>query len=98
MAYSYSQLQDIKARIVRELAAEQSRLETAKTAFAGISGSLAGMQTNYAEWATEVNALATANPNDDAIQALKSERDLLVAEFASTKTSAEALDTAVNGQ
>lgn len=97
MAYSYAQLQDLKNRAVRDLAARQTELESAKGAFASISSQLTQMQQTYNGWAGEVNTMATANPDDAAIQALKAERDLLVSEFASTKTDAEAADTAVNG-
>ena len=96
MAYSYAQLQNIKDRIVRDLSNQQSSLETAKGQFGAISSNLAAMQAEYTTWAVEVNAMATANPNDDAIQALKAERDLLVSEFQSTKDEADALDAAVN--
>lgn len=97
MAYSYSQLQDIKSRVVRDLAAQQTQLTTAKGAFAAVATALGGMQTAYAGWAGEVNTLVTANPNNDAIKALKAERDLLVDEFAASKTEAETLNTLVNG-
>ena len=97
MANSYSQLQDIKTRIVRDLAAQQTQLTTATGAFTAIKNNLTAMQSTYAEWATEVNAFATANPTDAAALALKAERDILVAEFESTKTDATALETAVNG-
>lgn len=95
--YSFSQLQDIKNRIVRDLATQQNQLTTAKGAFGGVASALTGMQSSYTGWAGEVNAYLTANPNNPAAQALKAEKDALVAEFASTKTEAETLDTAVNG-
>jgi hypothetical protein len=97
MANSYAQLQDIKDRIIRDLAAQQTQLTTATGAFTAIKNNLTAFQSLYTTWATEVDALATANPTDAAIMALKAERDLLVSEFASTKTDAEAYETAVNG-
>lgn len=96
MPMTYSQLQDVKARIVRDLAAQQAALEQAKSAFAVVSGRLTQMQLTYAEWATEVNDWLTANPADAAALALKAERDELVSEFAAAKAEADALDTAVN--
>lgn len=96
MAYTYAQLQDIKDRIVRDLAAQQQLLANAKAQFGVISSSLTTMQSQYAGWAGEVNAMATANPGNAAIQALKSEKDLLVSEFASAKSSAGTLDALVN--
>lgn len=96
MAMTYSQLQDVKARIIRDLAARQQSLEQAKAQFAVISGQLQQMQLSYAEWASEVNDWLTANPADPAALALKAERDELVSEFAAAKAEADALDTAVN--
>lgn len=97
MAMTYAQLQDVKTRIVRELAAQQTQLSSAKGVFAQISSTLSAMQTTYTEWATEVNALAASQPNNDAVKALKAELDKLVAEFQSTKTSADAYQAAVDG-
>jgi hypothetical protein len=97
MAFTYTQLQDIKNRIVRELANEQAKTETAVGAFTEIKNALTQMESNYSQWAIEVNDMAAANPNDDAISALKAERDLLVAEFGTSKTLATAYETAVNG-
>lgn len=96
MAYSYAQLQEIKSRIIQDLATQQNSLQAAKAQFAIISANLTNMQTQYTGWAGEVNAMAAASPNDNALKALKAERDLLVSEFASTKTEADNLNTAVN--
>ena len=95
MAMSFTQLQDVKARIIRDLAGQQQQLETAKGSFTQIKNSLTGFENTYAGWATEVNTLATANPSDAAVMALKAERDRFVAEFSSTKVEAIALETAV---
>ena len=97
MANSFSQLQDIKARIVRDLSAQQTQLTSAVGAFTNIAANLTTMQTTYSGWATEVNQLVTDNPGDEAALALQAEKDFLVAEFASAKTSAQAYETAVNG-
>ena len=97
MAMTYSQLQDVKARIVRDLAAQQAQLDSAIASFTVIKNALAGMQTTYSVWATEVNDALSAAPSDNALKALKAERDLLVDEFAAKKVTATALETAVNG-
>ena len=97
MAYSYAQLQQLKTGVVTNLSRQQDGLETAKSQFTVIETALTNMQSQYAGWATEVNALAAANPNDPVIQALKAERDLLVAEFSSTKAEATTLKDAVAG-
>lgn len=97
MAYSFSQLQEIKNRVVRDLSENQNRLAAHKAGFAQVDASLGGMQTTYSGWAGEVNAYLTANPSNAAALALKAEKDALVAEFAAARTSAQAADAAVNG-
>lgn len=96
MAYSYAQLEDLRVRVNQRLAAQQTELTTAKGQFTAIKNTLTGMGTEYGPWATEVEALATANPNDNAVKALKAAKDRIVAEFGSTQTKAAALETAVN--
>ena len=96
MAYSFSQLQDIKNRIVRDLAVQQSSLATHKAGFAVVDTALAGMQATYAGWSGEVNTYLTNNPTDAAALALKAEKDALVAEFSSARTEAQTLDGLIN--
>jgi len=97
MTHTYTQLTGIKNRILKDLEAQQNSIENTKNQFTVIEATLGNMQTTYTGWAGEVNTLAAANPNDAAIQALKAERDLLMAEFQSTKDEAAALKDAVNG-
>jgi len=95
MAYTFTQLTNIKDRIVADLATQQNNIDSAKTAFTTIKSNLTTMQTTYAGWTTEVDTLYTSNSSDPAIAALKAEKDLLVAEFQSSKTLATNLETAV---
>jgi uncharacterized iron-regulated protein len=97
MAYTYTQLIDIKNRIVRDLAGEETKIEQVIAQPTAIKNNLSAMQTGYTDWASQVDAYITANPNDEAAKVLKAERDLLVAEFGTAKTTAIALETAVDG-
>lgn len=97
MAYTFSQLQDIKNRVVRDLAAQQAAMDSAKGQFTTSKTALAAMGATYTQWATDVNALAVANPSNAAALALKAEKDALVLEFNTATTRATALETAVNG-
>ena len=97
MAYTYAQLETLSDRVVSELARNQDQLEAAINQFAAIEASLTAMGTTYSTWVTEINALATANPSDDAVLALKAKKDRLVAEFNTSQTRATALKTAVDG-
>lgn len=99
MAYSYAQLEDIRVRVNRDLAAQQTQLEASKSQFTTIKNRLTSMESQYGGaggWVDQIDALASSNPNDEAVQALKAAKDRLVSEFGITKTEAEALETAVN--
>ena len=97
MAMTYTQLSSISARVRQQLAQNQDQIDASKAAFAQVSASLTGMESTYGTWATEVDTIATANPSDAAITALKADKDRMVAEFNSTKTRANSLTTAVTG-
>lgn len=97
MAFTYAQLRTISQRVLSELARNQDGLDAAVAQFASIEASLNQMGTTYATWATEVNALASANPADQAVIALKADKDRLVAEFNASKARATALKAAVEG-
>jgi hypothetical protein len=97
MDYTYAQLRVISQRVLQELARNQDALDAAVAQFATVESSLTQMGTAYSEWATQVNALATANPSDDALLALKADKDRMVAEFNASKTRATSLKTAVDG-
>jgi len=93
--YTYTQLQELKTRIIQQLANEQNKLTASKAAFTASKDTLTSMQSLYGDWATQVNAYQAANRDNPAAEALKAERDILVSEFASTRTEAVALETAV---
>lgn len=97
MSMTYAQLQEVTTRVVRELANHQSQLTTTKGRFLEIESALTGMELTYAGWAADINAMAAADPDNPAISALKSEMELLVAEFNTTKQQAVVLKTAVDG-
>ena len=95
--YTYAQLRVISQRVLQQLAQNQDQLDSAVAQFASVEAALTAMGTSYSEWATQVNDLATANPNDEAVVALKADKDRMVAEFNASKTRATALKTAVDG-
>lgn len=95
MAYTYAQLRTISQRVLTELARNQDQLDSAKAQFSAVETSLNQMGTQYAEWATQVDALASANPNDEAVKALKADKDRMVSEFNGSRTRAAALKNAV---
>lgn len=97
MAMTYTQLSNIAERVRQELARNQDQIEASKAAFSQVSASLTNMGTTYSAWASEVNALAVANPGDPAVASLKAHKDRMVAEFNITKTRADALTSAIDG-
>lgn len=74
----------------------RKRLEQAKALIGQAVTDLAAMGTNYSAFVTQLNTDAAANPNDDAWQTAKAEKDQMVSDFQALKTEAEALQTAVN--
>ena len=96
MAYSFSQLQEIKTRIVRDLSTQQNQLDVHTAGFAAVDAALTQMQNGYIGWAGEVNAYLAANPASVAAQSLKAEKDALIAEFGAAKTEAQTKHAAVN--
>lgn len=95
MPMSFSQLHDVKNRIVRDLAAQQAAQANHEAGFDAVDANLLAMQTAYAGWAGEVDAYLTANPADAAAQALKAQRDALVAEFQTLRDRAQAASAAI---
>ena len=66
MSYSFSQLQDIKARVVRDLAAQQAAQKSHEAGFEAVDVALSNMQTTYTEWAADINSYIAANPTNPA--------------------------------
>lgn len=97
MSMTYTQLQDVKNRVIRDLANHQASLAAARGEFTRINNALTGMQTEYAGWATEIDQAAAQFPTNAAVMALKAEKDIILAEFTSTKAKATALAGAVDG-
>lgn len=100
MAYSYTQLEEIRDRVKNEVASVQNNLDSAKSRFSQIVAACDAISAQYGGaggFVQQVNALATAHPNDAAVQALKASVDRMVSDFRATKTAAQAADTAVNG-
>lgn len=97
MAFTYSQLEQIKTRIQAQLETHENNLDACVAQFTAIKDALTTMQTQYSGWATEVDDYLTANPGNEAAVVLQAQKDALVAEFSSKKTRATDLETAVNG-
>lgn len=95
MAYTYAQLRTISQRVLTDLARNQDNLDAGKALFASVETSLTQMGSQYADWATQVDALATANPADEAVLSLKADKDRMVSEFNASKTRATNLKNAV---
>lgn len=55
----------------------------------------ASLPSTYASLASGIDALATANPNDQVIQSLKAEKDKLDSEFVTIRNLCESMKTAV---
>lgn len=99
MAYTYTELTKLRARIVDQLSEQQDRISVVRAMPADISAKLTAMQSLYGGaggWYQQVTAMAAANPGNEAMQVLKAQADEHVREFSEAKAIADALNTAVN--
>jgi len=61
----------------------------------GAEAALNALPTNYSELISEVDAMATASPDDPAILAAKAEKDLMVAEYQAAQDKVAAVQAAL---
>lgn len=97
MAYTYSATKVALDEIATRIAQNRKRLVDSRSQAATAEAELTAMQTQYQTIVTELNAAATAAPNDEAIQSQKLEKDKLVADFSALKTKATAIKEAIDG-
>jgi len=99
MARTYAEIKRDANSIAADLTQIRSRLIQAIAAFASVSADVTTLQGKYGTWAADVDAYAAALPastqNDTLGEALKAEKDQLVAEFITLKNQATSYDTAV---
>lgn len=98
MAYSFSQLQDIKNRYVRDLADKQAKLAERKASFAALELEIAALQSGYTQWASDVDAYLQSHAANEAAKVLHAEKESLVAEGVAAKGTAIELKDAVEGK
>jgi hypothetical protein len=97
MALTYSQMVAVKNRIETQLEQHENNLDAAVANISSIQVALEAMPANYAGFSAEVTAFATANPTNQAALLLRSQVNLLAAEFTSKAQRAAALANAVEG-
>lgn len=97
MAYEYSELLGLTNQVINELASQQGAIKRSVASFTEIEDALTHMGVTYAQWVTDIDALAVANPSDPEVTMLKARKDRLVAEFGTAQAKATALKDAVNG-
>lgn len=97
MATTYTSARVALTEIAQRSDANRKRLDQAKATISAADADLGAMPTAYGTIVTDINAAAAAAPGDAALQALKAEKDKLVADFQALKTEAAALKTAVGG-
>ena len=96
MASTFSQIKSGLDALADRLSANRAKALTSKQSNTDIAADITQMGTDNAQLFTDINALATANPNDVAIQNAKAEKDQLVAEGTALKNAATAAANAMN--
>jgi F0F1-type ATP synthase membrane subunit b/b' len=86
-------LDEIAARIQQN----RQRLQQAQALSAAAEADLAGMGPQYGTIVADIDAAAAAGPGNAALQSLKAEKDMLVAEFNTLKTGATGMKNATAG-
>lgn len=97
MALTYTQAKATLDEIAVRSEAARKRLSRARDLIAEAEADLAKMATDYSGFVTELNAAATANPNDEAWKSAKAEKDLMVVDFQALRTRATSLKNAYDG-
>ena len=77
--------------IAKRTTSNMSQIKQARDILAGVVANLASMQSEYTQMVTDIDAA----PSDTAWNALKAEKNKLVADFLVVKTEAEAKLAAV---
>jgi len=95
MSTTYAQTKTALDEIAGRIHQNQARLDSARQQIATAEAELAGMSTQYAQLVADLEAMATANPGNTAIQVAKQEKDLLVTEFNALKAVATAMKDAL---
>lgn len=80
--------------IAAKVETADNRLKQARDLIAQAESELSALQTTYSTVISDINAAATANPDDPAWQAAKAEKDLMVTDFQALKAKATNLKNA----
>ena len=90
---TYSQIKTALDEISSRIMQERSRLMNAKASITQAKAALGNLETQYGGIVVDIDAAATDNPNNEAYQQAKAEKDLLVTEFNALKSTATAMET-----
>ena len=97
MADTYTENKAVLDEVANLTVKYRKDLDTATTVINNAVSGLTQMATTYGTHATDIDTMASDNPNDEALQAQKLEKDKLVADFQALKTVAQGMKTALEG-
>lgn len=97
MATTFSEAKTGLDDIARAIRNSRALINQARENPTAVKNSLDSLSSQSATLIADIEAAATASPNNVALQNLKAELDLLVAEFQTNRAEAAALETAVQG-
>lgn len=93
---TYTQTKATLDEIAQRSEQNRKRLDQARATIAAALSDLTAMQTAYSAFVTQLNTDAAANPDDQAWQLAKAEKDQLVTDFQALRIEANSLNTAIN--
>lgn len=97
MATTYDDRKVALDEIAERIQTNRKRLKQARQLVATAESDLSSMTTVYSEIVTDIDAAATANPDDDAFRHQKLDKDKLVAAFNTLETQATDIKNAIDG-
>lgn len=95
MAVTFTQAKATLDEIADRSENNRKRLAQARALIATALSDLVTMPTAFGDFIAELDAAAATNPDNEAWQLIKAEKDLMVADFLVLRSEAQSLNAAV---
>lgn len=97
MTTNFTQRKAALDEIANSITSAMAQMANAQAALSAVQSTLGGLAAKYSGVISDIDADATANPSDSALQAMKAEKDKMVADFQAQKARADSFVSAVSG-
>ena len=94
---TYAELEFAIADAQSQLVSAMQRAKTGKVQIGQSNTTISGLGAQYSAIVTAINSLATAEPGNAAVQALKARKDRLVADFQTVSANIAAMVSGLDG-